>query len=130
MTDNLDIDYLPDRNRPLGGTITFADGTYQFPLNLQVDKLEHVLQIQADEYDDEIGASQMPTIRIRRDEAVYDVGYRPDLETGERRAAFVAKRDRYGDDMLDYTDLQDVVEQVGLAEYTESHDTESERCED
>jgi hypothetical protein len=130
VSDDLAIDYLPDRNAPLGGTITFADGHYQFPLNLQVDKLERVLQGQADEYDDEVGASRMPTIRIRRDDAVYDVGYRPDLETGERRAAFVAKRDRYGDDMLDYTNLQDVVEQVGLAEYTDSHDTEPERCED
>jgi len=118
VTDDLDIDHLPDRNRPLGGTITFADGDYQFSLNLEADKLEQVLRDQADQYGDEIGASTMPTVRIRRDDAVYDVGYRPDVKTRERRATFVALRDRYGDDMLAYQELEDVVEQSGLGQYT------------
>lgn len=117
MGEDLDIDYLPERNAPLGGTIQFADGEYQFPLNLPVDKLEDVLRDQAEQYGDEIGASQMPTVRIRREDAVYDVGYRPDLETGERHATFIAKRDRYGDDLLAYQDLEDVVEQAGLGQY-------------
>lgn len=108
---------MPDRNRPLGGTITFADGDYQFPLNLEADKLEQVLRDQATQYGDDLGTSALPAVRIRRDDCVYDVGYRPDVETRERRAQFIALRDRYGDDMLAYQDLSDVVEQAGLGQY-------------
>lgn len=51
----------------MSGTIEFADGDYQFPVNPVVDKLEDVLQNQAAEYDDEIRSSALPTIRIQRD---------------------------------------------------------------
>lgn len=118
--DNLTSDYLPERNSPLGGTITFADGDYPFPLNLHVDKLEQMLCDQVDTYYDEMGASVMPTIRVRQDNAVYDVEYQPNLECRERRATFIAKRDQYGQDLLTYTDLTDVVPQTGLGQFTDA----------
>lgn len=117
MVDDLDIQYEPDRNNPLGGTVVFADGDYEFPLHLCVDKLEDLLRQQAAEYGDEIGASRVPTIQIRRDDCVYDVGYRPDSEIKDRRAAFIARRDRDGQDLEAYTDLDDVVQQTGLHHY-------------
>ena len=64
----------------------------------------------------------MPHIRIKREDCVYDVGYREDAETGECRAEFIAKRDRYGQDMLAYTTLDEVIEQAGLDQFAAETD--------
>lgn len=117
MVDDLDIQYEPDRNNPLGGTVVFADGDYEFPVHLCVDKLEELLRQQAAEHGDTIGASRAPTIRIRRDDCVYDIGYRLGVESADCRAAFIARRDRYGQDVEAYTDLDDIVQQTGLHHY-------------
>ena len=117
MSDDLDIEYLPDRNEPLGGTIRFAGGDYQFPVELPVEKLKQLLANQAEDNGDEIRGVPRPYTRIQREDCMYEVGYTPDRYTEAEHARFVAKFDRYGNDPEPYQDLDELIDQQGLDQY-------------
>jgi hypothetical protein len=119
VSTGLDIEYLPDRNEHMGGTIQFADGAYQFPVELPAPQLKQLLANQAEANDDEIRGVPRPYTRIQREDCLYEVGYSPDRQTEAEHARFVAKFDRYGNDLEAYQDLDELIDQQGLDQYTD-----------